>query len=604
MMLKLVFFIFLVSTRHRLIVTETSDGAQEALIRGVSSDFTIRAGLAHFGSQLYGKRLTGVVRVNGEHSLCSGVDFHPEDIWRNVTEGYAKIMVLYITSATSSCSPMKMALQAQEYGEADALVLIDEWNYDSWRKDLETLYHSESVEDVQTSQKIRVPVVMVPYSDQDQLILKSRTGQLVVDIDFEDSLNYASGNHVTVGFYWKQFGCTSHKCIHDDGEHRELFHELLPLSRNGLVTVVPHYWVYYCYAGAESCAQHCLSDGKYCSQDPESDHLSGYTGRDVIVQNLISLCVFDVANNTGRPWQWMMYWLDHKDRCALDSANFHLNCSDSVLLRIGMDVEEVRACVGDVDGNHSLLDQDRHDIIKNKMVFSPEVVANDAVYRGSVSSDNILNFVCAAFSFAFSDRPAVCRTGNTVCNQETTEFCAANEYGANQCALVQGSVQCVCPHGYSADVEVIGGKEVIVGQCQDIDECDGSVCTGHEMTCTNLPGTYECVCNDDNAVYVNEVEGCIIGSRLSLSVGQIFGIVVGTFIGLCALTFAILMYWRKPMLIALTDFFIERQKDLEEMDREFLRKAADSASADPEDVHNEAFTFELKECEKENATNV
>ncbi|KAK3277012.1 Vacuolar-sorting receptor 1 [Cymbomonas tetramitiformis] len=501
-----------------------------------------------------------------------------------------------------------MVLQAQEYGHADAVMLIGEWNNESWKKNLQTLYHSESVEDVQTSQKINVPVVIVPFYDQNQLILKSTTSQLVVDLDFEKSQNYTSGDLVTVDIYWKQFGCTSHKCMQDDEEFRKVLHEVLPLSRSGEVTIEPHYWVYYC---SENCEQHCLSDGKYCSQDPESDHLSGYTGRDVIVQNLISLCVFDVANKTGRPWQWIMYWLEHKDRCALDSANFHSNCSGSVLRGIGVDVEDVKACVSDVDGNHPLLDRDRENIKTNNLVFSPEVVANDAVYRGSVRWDDIFNFICAAFGFTFSDRPAVCRHGGNVCDEEMSDFCAAMENGASKCEAVQGSFQCVCPDGYTADVEVIGGKEVIVGQCQDIDECDRSVCTGHDMTCKNFPGTYDCVCNDDNAEYVHELEACITRSRSpSLSMAEICGIVVGTFIGLCALTLVIMMGWRRSLLIALSDFFIQRQKDMEgEYESAVLREKdmADSGSAVREIVQ-EAFDTELNQLEasskKEIATNV
>eukprot|EP00854_Cymbomonas_tetramitiformis_P021386 gene21386-25711_t len=90
------------------------------------------------------------------------------------------------------------------------------------------------------------------------------------------------------------------------------------------------------------------------------------------------------------------------------------------------------------------------------MVFPPEAVANDAVHRGPVLSKNIFSSSARLAASYSADMPVVCRT--------------ASENGVDKCELMQGSFKCVCPDRYSANVEVIGGKEVIVGQCQGIDE--------------------------------------------------------------------------------------------------------------------------------------
>ena len=82
------------------------------------------------------------------------------------------------------------------------------------------------------------------------------------------------------------------------------------LERNGYAHFSPHYITLSCPAGREDsvfCRDQCVNRGRYCEQDPDADLSAGYSGRDVLLQNLRQLCVFEWANGTAaprRPWIW------------------------------------------------------------------------------------------------------------------------------------------------------------------------------------------------------------------------------------------------------------------------------------------------------------
>ncbi|XP_038073778.1 fibrillin-1-like [Patiria miniata] len=67
--------------------------------------------------------------------------------------------------------------------------------------------------------------------------------------------------------------------------------------------------------------------------------------------------------------------------------------------------------------------------------------------------------------------------------------CALNsdtcETSTSQCNNTIGSYMCDCLEGYEKNA---------MGQCEDVNECDGTPCTMINSVCANLPGTYECNC--------------------------------------------------------------------------------------------------------------
>ena len=119
------------------------------------------------------------------------------------------------------------------------------------------------------------------------------------------------------------------KCDNQKAFMQALAPEVSPLLQARAMTFTPHYITLQCgpYADQAYCQKQCINNGRYCQQDPDGDlevcaklhhgcsllraltaavcaPQSGYSGRDVVLENLRSLCVFQAFNQSGKPWLW------------------------------------------------------------------------------------------------------------------------------------------------------------------------------------------------------------------------------------------------------------------------------------------------------------
>ncbi|KAF3562709.1 hypothetical protein DY000_02011875 [Brassica cretica] len=110
------------------------------------------------------------------------------------------------------------------------------------------------------------------------------------------------------------------------------------LEKGGYTQFRPHYITWYCphaFTLSRQCKSQCINKGRYCAPDPEQDFSSGYDGKDVVVENLRQLCVFKVANETGKPWVWWDYVTDFQIRCPMKEKKYNKECADSVVKSLG-----------------------------------------------------------------------------------------------------------------------------------------------------------------------------------------------------------------------------------------------------------------------------
>lgn len=85
------------------------------------------------------------------------------------------------------------------------------------------------------------------------------------------------------------------------------------LQRQGYTQFTPHYITWYCpeaFISSKQCKSQCINNGRYCAPDPDQDFSRGYEGKDVVLQNLLQVCFFKIANETGKQWQWWDYVTD------------------------------------------------------------------------------------------------------------------------------------------------------------------------------------------------------------------------------------------------------------------------------------------------------
>lgn len=80
-------------------------------------------------------------------------------------------------------------------------------------------------------------------------------------------------------------------------------------------------------------------------------------------ENLRQLCVFKLANDSGKPWLWWDYVTRFGEQCDMDSKKYGQECAEHVFGQINSDgwssVDKLRECIGDrnSDRDHPIMEQ-------------------------------------------------------------------------------------------------------------------------------------------------------------------------------------------------------------------------------------------------------
>ncbi|KAL0733096.1 hypothetical protein Bca4012_009306 [Brassica carinata] len=336
------------------------------------------------------------------------------------------------------------------------------------------------------------------------------------------------------------------------------------LEKGGYTQFRPHYITWYCphaFTLSRQCKSQCINKGRYCAPDPEQDFSSGYDGKDVVVENLRQLCVYKVANETGKPWVWWDYVTDFQIRCPMKEKKYNKECADSVIKSLGIDSRKLDKCMGDpdADSDNPVLKEEQDAQVgkgsRGDVTILPTLVVNNRQYRGKLEKSAVLKALCSGFEE--TTEPSICLSTEVESNE-----CLDNSGGCWQdksanitacrdtfrgrvceCPLVDGvqfkgdgyshcepsgpgkctinnggcwheerdghafsacvgkdSVNCECPPGFKGDG---------VKKCEDINECkEKKACQCPECSCKNTWGSYECSCSGD-LLYIRDHDTCI-----------------------------------------------------------------------------------------------
>jgi len=397
------------------------------------------------------------------------------------------------------CPFTDKAYFAQSAG-ADALIVVD--NVD------EPLVTMDVGDDEQSSQyaaNISIPVGLIAKSDGDafKTALTAGTSVLAV-LDWTDVLP-----HPDERVEWEFWTNSGDECGPKCDQQKAFLEDFRPIAKkleqDGYTSFTPHYITWLCPPDLiqdPACVAQCINNGRYCCPDPDGDFQSGYSGRDVVIENLRTLCAFDQANATGQSWKWWDYVVQFGAKCTMESGNYGSeSCAISILNSVQLDVEQWRQCVGDPDANerNRVLDEQQEAQVgtdgRSDVSILPTVVINDEQYRGKIIGSDILQAICAGF--AAGTEPEVCG-GADACDGGGGAECAKNtDTGHTSCQTSGASYKCVCPVG---TIEV--KKEDGTLSCQDINECPTAMQTVNSCMCErcwckseHLPGndaTFTC----------------------------------------------------------------------------------------------------------------
>jgi hypothetical protein len=510
--------------------------------------------IGNFGVPQYGGTLQGWVQYpRSNRKACQSFDQFDISFKPKAAGGRPNFVLV----DRGECFFTTKAWNAQNAGAAAILVVDD--------KDEPLITMDNPEEGKEHLENITIPSVLIKRKLGEDLKKAAENGEMLsVLLDWRESLPHPD-ERVEYEFWTNSNDECGSKCDMQMDFVRSFRGTAQVLEKKGYTQFTPHYITWYCpetFVTSKQCKSQCINHGRYCAPDPEQDFSEGYDGKDVVVQNLHQICVFKIANETGKPWLWWDYVHDFALRCPMKDKKYTPECAHDVIKSLGLDLKKINKCVGDpnADENNEILkaEQDAqigHDK-RGDVTILPTLVINNKQYRGKLDKVAVLKAICSGFEE--TTEPAICLSeeiqtnecldnnggcwldkvnnvtackdtfrgrvcecpivkgvkfvgdGYTNCEASGIGRCEINNGGCwNEtkhgktisACLNEESKGCKCPVGFKGDG---------VKSCEDVDECkDKLFCQCKGCSCTNTWGSYECGCGDSNMLYMREHDTCI-----------------------------------------------------------------------------------------------
>ncbi|NP_001169232.1 Vacuolar-sorting receptor 1-like precursor [Zea mays] len=520
-----------------------------AVLRGV-----YECAIGNFGMPQYGGTMHGVVVYpKADAKACrpfadSGLSFKPR----------SGGLPVFLLVDRGDCYFTTKGWNAQNAGAAAVLVADDR---------VEPLITMDSPESSGTEhiENITIPSALVTKRFGEDLRKALQSGDMVnVLLDWRESLPHPD-ERVEYELWTNSNDECGAKCDMQMSFVRSFRGIAQALEKRGYTQFTPHYITWYCpeaFVLSKQCRSQCINHGRYCAPDPEQDFSTGYDGRDVVLQNLVQICVFRVANGTRRPWMWWDYVHDFAVRCPMKEKKYTRECANGVINSLGLDIEKINKCVGDpeADKENPVLKAEQDAQIghgsRGDVTILPTLVVNNRQYRGKLEKTSVLKAVCSGFEE--TTEPDVCLREDIETNEclennggcwldKATNVSACKDTfrgrvcecpivngvkfigdgynhceasGLGRCQINNGgcwnetrngkSVSacsnqeakgCKCPAGFKGDG---------ANSCEDVDECKEKLfCQCKDCACENTWGSYECSCGGGNSLYIREHDTCI-----------------------------------------------------------------------------------------------
>jgi len=459
---------------------------------------TYDVAIANFGRTLYGGSLTGTLTYPQ-----NAADSRPGckiDAVRIPDTARASRGAVILLLDRGSCSFTEKVWNAQRAG-ADAVIIVD--NVD---EDLVTMDSGGDADTGSYVSNITIPAVLARKIDGnkfDDAIIAS--GHVVGTLDWHDVLP-----HPDARVEWELWSESNDECGYKCEEQNAFIVDFAPiakeLEKGGYTQFTPHYITWMCAQNPDSleCKSQCINRGRYCAPDPDDDLSQGYSGADVVIDNLRALCVFDAANKTGTPWLWWDYVAAFSSECTMNAGKFASRaCAEAVTNRFGISLSAVNACMGTTTADAANAMLEAQIAAQTPPVGSsrpdvrllPTILINEERYSGKIARGDVLSAICAGFEAHAI--PSMCDDAglmHAMCvrGQAGDMACAANANRDNkttcQETIVYPWYECVCAAGMKEVIDALGRSTCVKPTCK-------SKCLDSNAKCSETAEGLSCTCN-------------------------------------------------------------------------------------------------------------
>jgi hypothetical protein len=353
-------------------------------------DGVIKSSLANFGNPPYGSKLLGHL-FKPPHDSMFACDPLPPMSW-NIEDQYTAPVLLI---KRGQCTFDIKVRHAQEIGARVVIV------YDDRPENVDLVIMGDSGQ----GGNLFIPSLLISNEDgtllSDALDNPQNANLIALTIEFDlpktpDTINYEvwlSSSHLDFRSFLAGFA------------------DIGGSFSKEIAVFTPHYVLFYCYscktAGYTREEPDCLGGGRYCAPDP--DQSGPLTGRDIVLEDLRQLCVYQLTEIDKNYKTWFNYIRHFNDTCA---AGITTACSEEALDRADIETAEVKECIArSVQGSNvnlhdnTLLAAERKVWESSGIAFYPSITINNQTYRGDFEADEVKAALCASYN----NIPSVCR---------------------------------------------------------------------------------------------------------------------------------------------------------------------------------------------------
>ncbi|RWR79051.1 vacuolar-sorting receptor 1-like protein isoform X1 [Cinnamomum micranthum f. kanehirae] len=369
--------------------------------------------ISNFGVPQYGGRMIGTVVYPKANQKACKIFSEFDNSFKSMPGAMPTILL----ADRGDCFFTLKARYAQEAGAA-AILIADNW--------IEPLLTMDTPEEEHGSaeyvQNISIPSAFIRKTLGDSIKKALSSGEMVIiNLDWHESTPHPD-KHVQYEFWTNSNDECGPTCDSQMEFVRNFKGVAQILERKGYTQFTPHYITWYCaepFILSKQCRSQCINYGRYCASDPEQDFSHGNFGKDVVVQNLRQVCLFKVANESGRPWLWWDYVTDFAIRCPM-KEKYNKECADRVIKSLGLNLKKIDKCMGDpnADVENPVLKAEQDAQIgkdsRGDVTILPTLVINNRQYRGKLDKGAVLKAICAGFQK--TTEPAVCLSADITVN--------------------------------------------------------------------------------------------------------------------------------------------------------------------------------------------